>query len=227
MMKKTIRSITGTAVLAVAAGVLGVAAGQALAGPQHVERSHANAPQHQAVNPWSQLSYEGAYEVENYEALRGTVRSATVSVLGTVTSVRPGEVIVDSDGDEEMRYQSVIGSVDVDDVLSGAVADGTESVSVEFGPFAEEDLDSTNFTDLIGQQSIYFLRLKGSGVDSEGIAPDSEVLERNVYRVINSTGLLDNAGGVVEAPLAEGDGFVADLEGEPFDQTVTKIDAQG
>lgn len=226
-MNKSFRSAATTVTIAAAAAVLGTAAGPALVGQPQAAAPNDSTPALAAANPWSKFSYEGAFEVEKYDGLRGTVRSATVSVLGTVTDVRPGEVLVDSDGKEEMRYQSVVVNVAVDAVLSGTVTDGTSSVDVEFGPFAEEDLASTSFDDLIGQQSIFLLRLKGSSVESEGIIADPSQMKRNMYRVVNSTGLLDDVGGVVEAPLADGYGFVADLEGQPFDETVAKVDDAG
>lgn len=224
---KSIRSAATTVAIAAAAAVLGTAAGQALVGQPHAAAPTGSTSGQVAASPWTKFSYEGAFEVERYDQLGVTVRSATVSVLGTVTDVQAGDVLIDSDGKEEMRYQSVVVNVAVDEVLSGAVTDGTSSVDVEFGPFAEEDLASMSFDDLIGQQSIYLLRLKGSGVDSQGITPDPALMKRNMYRVVNSTGLLDEVGGVVEAPLADGDGFVATLEGQPFDQTVSKVDDAG
>ena len=226
-MNMSFRSTATTVTITAAAAVLGTVAGQALVGQPHAAAPKDSTFAVAAANPWSKFSYEGAYEVEKYDGLRGTVRSANVSVLGTVTDAQPGDVLVDSDGKEEMRYRSVVVSIAVDRVLSGTVTDGTSSVSVEFGPFAEEDLASTSFDDLIGQQSVFLPRLKGSRVDGEGIAADPSQMRRNVYRVVNSTGLLDDVGGVVEAPLADGHGFVADLEGQPFDQTVTKVDAAG
>lgn len=224
---KSIRSAATTVAIAAAAAVLGTAAGQALVGQPHAAAPTGSTSGQVAPSPWTKFSYEGAFEVERYDQLGVTVRSATVSVLGTVTDVQAGDVLVDSDGKEEMRYQSVVVNVAVNEVLSGAVTDGTSSVHVEFGPFAEEDLASMSFDDLIGQQSIYLLRLKGSSVDSQGITADPALMKRNMYRVVNSTGLLDDVGGVVEAPLAEGDGFVAALEGQPFDQTVSKVDDAG
>lgn len=228
-MRQKIRTTVTTVAIIAAAGLLGTSAGQALAGQSAGPR---DAPVEGVIssgadNPWSQLRYEGSYEVETYDGLGGTVRSASVSVLGTVSDVRPGEVLIDSDGTEEMRYQSVVVSVSVDEVLSGAIGADSASIDVEFGPYAEEDLAENNFDELVGQQSIYLLRLKGEGVPREGIAENPELMQRSVYRVVNSTGLLDDADGSVEAPLAEEEGFVADLEGEPFEEVVEEVDAQG
>lgn len=222
-----IRSAATTVTIAAAAAVLGTAAGQAI-----VENPHATTPTDSTsgqvvATPWSKFSYEGAFEIERYAGLGSTVRSATVSALGTVTDVQPGDVLVDSDGKEEMRYQSVVVSVAVDEVLSGAVSDGGNSLDVEFGPFAEEDVATMSFDDLIGQQSIFLLRLKGSGVDSQGITAVPAQMKRNMYRVVNSTGLLDDVAGLIQAPLADGKGFVGDLEGLPFDETVARVDAAG
>lgn len=229
-MKLTNRSVaTGIAAL-FAAGSLGVLVGHVVptggAVPLATETEGATtAAAAPVANPWAPFSFDGAYEVEHYNSLRGTVRSATVALLGTVTDVAPGPATEDSDGRETLRYRSVLVEVAVAQVLSGAVADGTDTVRVEFGPYAEEDL--ARYRNLVGQRSVFLLRLKGSGMAEQQVAPDDETLARNVYRLVNSTGLLDESDGVVEVPLADRNEIVDDLAGDSFDATVARVDRAG
>lgn len=219
-MNKT-RSAAATLGTVIAAGLLGTLAAGALAG--NIDESTPAAP----TNPWSVLSFAAGYEVESYAQLEGATRSATVSVLGTVTDVALGRQFVETDGREEMRSQMVTLVVSVDQVLTGQVKDGSQTVQVEFGPFDQGDLDLAKFEALIGEQSVYLLRQKGTGIPGR-TGVDKQEVARNVYRVINSQGLLDeDTEGTVDAPVAEGAGFGQELEGMTFSKLVDEIDKLG
>ncbi|GAA4364888.1 hypothetical protein [Nocardioides caricicola] len=182
------------------------------------------------VDPWSLLAVEGV-ESERYASLDSMVDSGNVSILGTVRSVSAGRAYSDSEDGETQTLQLVDVEVAVDDVLAGSPT-GT-LVTVEFGPYPLEDLDTSiaGLQALLGEQSVYVLRRKGSGAPTEGVAPDRAEYARGVYRTVSSQGLLDDQDGTTTAPLADihlqENAFLSDLVDRPFDEAVAAVDHAG
>lgn len=224
--KNHLSAVFGMVFTVAAAAILGTLSAPTIAG------SLASTPTSgqsngQSANPWSALTIQDAWEVESYKELKDATAAANATILGTVRDVALGEQFVETEGPEVLRSYLITLTVNVDQALTGKIEGGGTTVRVEFGPFDGTDVNLADFQSLVGEQSVYLLRRKGSALEGRW-ARDPEQLADNVYRVVTFEGLLDeNEDGTVEAPLTNDPGFSKDVEGDPFDALVRRVDAQG
>jgi len=166
-------------------------------------------------SPWGRFYMEGL-PLERFASLHDMVKSSNVTLLGTVVSGGPG--VSFEDGSQKIEL-----TVSVDELIGGQVNDHSSSVRVEFGPYDEGALTPALWQDLIGEKAIYVLRLQGApipGIKDE----DPAQLKRNVYRLISPAGLLDEVSGSTDVPLTEPVFFLAQLDGQPFQDTLTAVE---
>ncbi|WP_126688203.1 hypothetical protein [Nocardioides ferulae] len=181
---------------------------------------------------WSQIAFgQGALWNETFNALTPMVRSADVTVLGTVTEAGPGRELVSEEDGEKLVDVEVFMQVKADEVLAGNIADGTGHVTVVFGPYDEATMAATPWADYVGEQAVFVLRRSGTAVRGPGgVQPaNPDLLALNVYTVVYAPGILDaDSRGHTRAPWwAEDGGWPQALEGRPFGDLIADIRSAG
>lgn len=156
----------------------------------------------QATSPWSVHRVQG-WEVESYDSLDGLVGGADLVAVGTVTDVGPGPRWVESEGGETMVSEISAYTVELTEVLSGRPVGAVPGeITVEFGP--DEPSTAARRRSLVGESALFVLRRKGAAIPAIGrLDPVPTEFDREVYRVVNSTGLIDDADGVALLPLGD------------------------
>jgi hypothetical protein len=173
--------------------------------------------------PWA-IHYINGWEVESYNSLARLVDSADLVALGTVMAVKPGPTWVESEGDETTTSEITAYTVELTDVLSGKpVGSTTGQITLELGPNSPDAVEGR--TAVVGESSLFILRRKGAPIPSiERLEPMKDELAREVYRVVNSTGVIDDVDGAADLPLGDPDqAWAEDLERGSFADAVSQV----
>jgi hypothetical protein len=176
-------------------------------------------------NPWA-IHYINGWEVESYDSLARLLDSADLVAVGTVIGVKPGPTWVESEGDETMTSEITAYTVELTDVLTGKpVGSRAGQITLEFGPNSPDAVEGR--TAVVGESSLFILRRKGSPIPSIGrVGPMKDELAREVYRVVNSTGVIDDVDGAAALPLGDPDqAWAEDLERGSFADAVEQVRA--
>jgi hypothetical protein len=181
-------------------------------------------------DPWIRFGFgSGALEFETFDSLESMVRSADVTLLGTVEPGQFGKRYVDSaPGEKPMVDVDMVLKIRVDAVLAGEVFDGSTTIKLVMGPYDTEEISQTPWKPLIGSQAIFSLRRTGARVVSQwGTAPaDPEALATHTYHVVYSGGLLNEAADeTTRAPWAEKFGWIRQVVRRPFKDVLASIRA--
>lgn len=213
-------------VLATVATLVALSACGGETGSEASERDRTTTPTPSASttpNPWAQFRMTGL-EAEQFANLRSMVRSANVTVLGTVLSGGPGERINDAEGSDVDTEVMIDLEVRVDEVLAGTLGKNSETVTVTFGPVPAADVSPAMWRPVVGEQSIFALRRAGAAIP--GLAKkDPRVFAQNIYYVVYSKGLIDEEADKTAFPTADQDGFARKLRGQDFDTTLQQVRA--
>lgn len=171
---------------------------------------------------WSRLG-PGDLEVEHYRSLDAMVQNANVVVVGTATSARFSPVIRPQQGSESWRMLQV--TVHAGRVLAGKIADGSEEVVIEFGPyFGHKRRPASIWRPLLGTHALIVLRQKGAPINLDPLNPNE--LARNVYRIVCSQGFFQDVDGLTVLPMTEGQlRFLKPFDGRPFAETLDAVTA--
>lgn len=179
----------------------------------------------QERNPWAIHQITG-WEVEWYDSLPSLTDSADLVAVGTVTDARPGRTWVESEGDETMTSEMTVYTVELGEILGGKPVGPTSGeITLEFGPNTPSAVEER--TAVVGETSLFILRRKGAPIPSiERLEPMKDEFAREVYRVVNSAGLIDEVNGAAELPLGEADqAWSAELERGSFADVVERVRA--
>jgi hypothetical protein len=184
----------------------------------------AKADAHPAVGIWASLSPgAGADEVERYETLGDMTSGASLTVVGVVESVEPGRMV-----GEDSPAQYILATLRVDSVLAGDGAHEGETVPLEFGPVEPGAADDPALDPIVGDEGLFFLRLKGEGSSELGTEEVEEEKMLGLYRVVSSQGLFINDAGNAKAALyVDSEGFPKEIHGAPFESLVSGVEARG
>ncbi|GAA4760000.1 hypothetical protein GCM10023350_52730 [Nocardioides endophyticus] len=176
-------------------------------------------------SPWA-VHYINGWEVESYGSLASLVRSADLVALGTVVAVKPGPTWVESEGDETMTSEITAYTVELTDVLSGKPVGSTPGrITLEFGPNSPDAVEGR--TAVVGESSLFILRRKGAPIPSIGrLEPMKQDFAREVYRVVNSMGVIADVDGAAALPLGDPDqAWAEELERGSFAEALEHVRA--
>ena len=196
--------------------------------PFHSSAKLQTAPeQEQESSPWAVHRIDG-WEIESYDSLARLVDAADLVALGTVVDVRPGPRWVESEGDETVTSKITAYTVELTEVLSGEpVGETADRITLEFGPATRElgpDAVESRAA-VVGESSLFILRRKGAPIPSIGRRePMKQDFAREVYRVVNSIGVIDDADGAAHLPLGEpGQPWAESLERGSYADAVARV----
>lgn len=183
-----------------------------------------------AARTWQRIESQaqgGAVrEVEHFDSLTQMTESADVVVRGRVISTQPGRLVgkEDQQGGGAARYLNV--NVEVEQDLRGTiVTDSPGTLAIEFGPYDLESNLAVEGGKLLGDEALFFLRLKGSAIPGVAPEPDPEEMALGLYRVVSSQGLFVNNGGLAVAVWAERGSFTDQLNDVSFEELVERTSA--
>lgn len=121
---------------------------------------------------------DGLVEVEHYPTVEEMAKAADAVVLGTPSAIRLGELV--DIGDETVRYQEAVLTIDVREVLAGELTTEKSTAEVVFllGETGEAPaLAETLVANLPPSESVWYLRHRTD--------------RGNAYRLVNSYGLVE------------------------------------
>lgn len=188
-------------------------------------RSSAETKSEPESNPWAVHRIDG-WEVEWYDSLAHLVHAADLIALGTVVDVHPGPRWVEAEGGETVTSEISAYTVKLTDVLSGKPVGPIDGeITLEFGPDSPDAVESR--AAVVGESSLFILRRKGAPIPSIGrLEPMKQDFPREVYRVVNSVGVIDDVDGAAALPLGEPDQAWAErLERGSYAGAVTQVRA--
>ncbi|QYJ05242.1 hypothetical protein KUV85_06080 [Nocardioides panacisoli] len=172
------------------------------------------------TSPWTVFRTAGN-EVEHYDSLRGMIGKANATALGTVEDVEPIVLGEEREGNAVETYVNVSYTVRIDEFMGGELASAEDGTfRLEFGPVDPADYDAIA-EQMVGDQAWFALRRWGSDVPRDVWSEaDRAAHERGAYRIVNSQGLVDDAGSAASFAV-NGDRpepWMADIESEGFDE---------
>lgn len=177
----------------------------------------------QESSPWGIHQITG-WEVESYGSLRGQTASADLVAVGTVVDAKPGRIWVESEGQETMTSEMTEYTVELREILAGKpVGPSSDQITLEFGPSAPTSAGERNA--MLGTTSLFILRRKGASIPAIGrLSTMKDEYAREVYRVVNSTGLIDEVGGEAVLPLGQTDqAWSKELDKGTFAEAVRQV----
>lgn len=169
---------------------------------------------------WASLRFEGV-EAEHYVSLQDMSRSAELVVTATIEDVIPSRAVGGKADAEIVRFAVIL--LNVQAVIrdhSQAIGPLKLEVTVPGGADAIDRLRATMPT----EQSLYFLRNKGSEVASWGWPADAVAHERAFYRLVSMQGVIHNNLGTAVAPVGADEEFLIRLTGQAFDDVLRAVE---
>lgn len=171
---------------------------------------------------WGALTYSATF-VDHFDSLRDMTDSVDLVVVGRMTAAAPGRVVA---GPEDAPLSFLTVTFAVDEVIRGSVESREPgSIEVEFFLPSPGVLD-TVVANVPSDRQLLFL-LNGAAMDRQAGKPvTDQERDRYTYLLPNFQAVLRDIDGVASRPpVPEEDraDFPAELNGERFDDLVTRI----
>lgn len=162
---------------------------------------------------WSLLYLRGS-EAEHYEALSDITQASDRVVVAKIESIELGRQV-----GESYPISYTVLNLRVLRTLRGPTAELVKLEIILPSVDKLEELKSSQPE----EESVFFLRDKGSEALRLGLSAEEVRVEQGSYRLVSSQGVLRNLNGQVGIPIASEDSFLLQLSGESFEHMEEKV----
>lgn len=175
---------------------------------------------------WNLLDVEGT-QYTRFSSLDDMTNAATVVLVGRITDVQPGRVIVgDPEAGERGKAYYLAASLQVEEVVHGSLLGAHDrAITVElFAPSV--DAVPLVLETAPRERGLFFLLNKAKHPATEGLAPAERAQEAAYYEIMGDQALLrDVDDRATLAAAVDAPDFVLALEGRSFSAVVDEVRA--